>query len=422
VRVLIVAANTERINLPTLPLGAALVAAAAEDAGHEISFLDLMGERDPSAALRRVIEDFQPAAVGVSVRNIDDQEMACPTFLLSKVRPVVEACRAASQAPVILGGAGFTLFPQPVLDYLGADYGISGEGEDAFPALLDRLERGRSVWDVPGLHAPGRASSVPRAAVTALDALPDPGPAVWATADLDDPDVWVPVQTRRGCPYRCSYCSTPRIEGGTMRCRSPRLVVEQLARIADAGVQQIQFVDNVFNVPRGHAIELCRRITELGIGLRWQALLYPHGVDKELVSHMTAAGCRAVSLGFEAGDDRMLRAYGKHFGTDEVRRAAQLLADHGIRRFGFLLLGGPGETRDTIARSFDFVESLGLDMLKVTIGVRIYPDTPIARLATERGVVARGDDLLQPSFYMEPGLEAWTREELERRALERLPG
>jgi radical SAM superfamily enzyme YgiQ (UPF0313 family) len=416
-RVLILAANTERINLPTLPLGAALVAAATEARGHDVAFIDLMGEADPEAMLHREVECVQPDAIGVSVRNIDDQEMVRPTFLLDKVRPLIAACRAASAAPMVLGGAGFTMFPEAVLRSLEADLGICGEGEEVFPALLDRLERGQDPQGLPGLFAPGHRPAERRAAVASLDTLPEPGRRLWANADLADPDVWVPVQTRRGCPFRCSYCSTPQIEGSRLRCRSPQLVTEQLIQMAAAGVQRIQFVDNIFNIPHTYALELCRRIAELDVGLEWQCIVYPHRLDEELAAAMAAAGCKAASLGSEAGDDRMLRAYGKHFSTADVRRASRILADHGIDRFGFLMLGGPGETRDSVATSLDFAESLGLDLLKVTVGVRIYPGTELARTALDERVVAPDDDLLQPRFYMARGLEGWIREELGRRGL-----
>jgi radical SAM superfamily enzyme YgiQ (UPF0313 family) len=376
-----------------------------------------MGESDPQATLRREIDHIQPDAIGVSVRNIDDQEMARPTFLLDKVRPLIAACRVASEAPVVLGGAGFTLFPEAVLRYLGADFGICGEGEEAFPALLERLERGEDPRGLPGLFAPGHRPAERRATVASLDTLPEPGPRLWARSDLAQPDVWVPVQTRRGCPFRCSYCSTPQIEGSLLRCRSPRLVAKQLAGMAAAGARRIQFVDNIFNIPHSYALELCRRIAELDAGLDWQCIVYPHQLDAELAAAMAAAGCRAVSLGFESGDDGMLRAYGKHFDAAEVRRIAELLARHGIRRFGFLLLGGPGETRASVTASLDFAQSLGLDLLKVTVGVRIYPGTELARIALDERAVAAADDLLHPRFYVAPDLEAWLRDELARRGL-----
>ncbi len=416
-RVLVVAANTERINLPTLPLGAALVAAAAEAAGHEVAFLDLMGSSDPATAAEREIERFRPEVIGLSVRNIDDQEMAQPVFLLDKARPVVEACRRASTAPLVLGGAGFTLFPEQVLTYLGADLGVCGEGDQAFPALLDSLARGTDPVRLAGVHAPGRWPEVRRASVTSLDDVRDPGGRLWTAASLEDRDLWVPVQTRRGCPYRCSYCSTPHIEGGKLRTRSPRLVAEWLRRMAAAGVRRVQFVDNIFNVPREYALELCRKIRALEVDLEWLCILFPHDVDRDLARAMAEAGCQGVSLGFESGSDRVLGFMNKRFRTADVRRASDLLAEQGIRQMGFLLLGGPGETRETVRASLDFAQALDLAMLRVTVGIRIYPGTPLAATAVEEGVLSPDDDLLLPRFYLAPGLEGWIRDQLVARGL-----
>ena len=98
-RVLLISANTERINLPTFPLGLACVAQATLDRGHEVECLDLMAERDPEAAVRRSMETFQPQVIGISVRNIDDQNMANPRFLLDQARQVVAFCKRMSDGP-----------------------------------------------------------------------------------------------------------------------------------------------------------------------------------------------------------------------------------------------------------------------------------------------------------------------------------
>jgi radical SAM superfamily enzyme YgiQ (UPF0313 family) len=344
--------------------------------------------------------------------------MARPTFLLEKVRPLVAACREATDAPVVLGGAGFTLFPVEVLTYLAADYGVSGEGEEAFPDLLDSLASGDDPGRIPGVYAAGQTPTQRRATVASLDGLSPPGSRLWDDADLGDTKLWVPVQTRRGCPFRCSYCSTPQIEGTVLRARSPQLVADQVRGMADAGVSRLQFVDNIFNIPHSYALELCREIRSLEAGLQWMCILYPSGVDDELARALADAGCVAASLGFESGCDRVLRSFGKTFDTAEVRRISGLLADHGIRRFGFLLLGGPDETRDSVVESLDFVESLDLDMLKPTIGIRIYPGTPLADIAIRQGVISASDDLLRPRFYMAPKIEDWIREQLTRRGLD----
>jgi radical SAM superfamily enzyme YgiQ (UPF0313 family) len=120
---------------------------------------------------------------------------------------------------------------------------------------------------------------------------------------------------------------------------------------------------------------------------------------------MAEAGCVEVSLGFESGAEPILREMNKRFLPDEVRRISDLLATHGIRRTGFLLLGGPGETQVSVEESLAFADSLHLDLLKVTVGMRIYPDTPLARTALRDGVITPEDDLLFPRFYLTPGLE-----------------
>jgi radical SAM superfamily enzyme YgiQ (UPF0313 family) len=412
VRVLLIAANTERINLPTLPLGLALVSAATRASGHEVHYLDLMSEEDPSRALGEALEEGRPDVIGISVRNIDNQDMDHPSFLLAAVRPVVAACRAATTAPIVLGGTGFTLFPEATLRYLGADFGVAGEGEEAFPALLGVLSTGGDTTAVPGVHRPGQRPHRPRARLASLEEPPLPESELWQGADLEDPALWVPVQTRRGCPYRCSYCSTPVIEGRLLRARSTRSIIDQLTAMAASGVRRVQFVDNVFNVPKPYALELCRNMSAAGLPLQFQAILYPHDVDEELASALSDAGCAAVSLGFESGSDAILREFGKRFRREDVRRAAQVLSDHGIRRNGFLLLGGPQENRDSIRESLDFIRSLELDMLKITVGIRIYPETPLARIAVERGIIQPTDDLLLPRFYLTPGLESVIQEEL----------
>jgi len=407
VKVLFLSANSERINMPTLPLGLGLVATATREAGHEVAFLDLLAEAELETAVRRAIEAESPEVIGISVRNIDDQDIQSRRFLLEPVRDLVSWCRTSSSAPIVLGGAGYSMFPDAALAYLGADLGICGEGEVVFPALLERPQQGRDPFGLPGVHAAGRGCQAGRHFARDMDGLPLGDGRLWLTAEPTTPDLWVPVQTRRGCPLGCTYCSTASIEGRGVRARSPQLVVEHVRRIADAGYERFYFVDNTFNLPPSHAKELCRRMAAARLNVAWRCILYPHLVSEELVAAMAEAGCVEVSLGFESGSKGVLRALNKRFEPDEVRRISDLLAGHGIRRMGFLLLGGPEETRESVKESLAFADSLGLDMLKVTIGIRIYPQTPLAKMAVDEGMIAPDDDLLFPRFYLRPELEDW---------------
>ena len=409
-RVLLVSSNTERINMVTIPLGLGLVAGTARSAGHEVALLDLLDKPDPAEAIREAVATARPDVIGISVRNIDDQTAANPRFLLAQVKPVVDACRACTKVPIVLGGAGYSIFPGAALDYLGADFGVCGDGEAAFTALLECLRAGADPAGVPGVRAAGRPPERPAVFIDDLDGFPAWDAALTALADPSSTDLWVPMQSRRGCPNDCSYCSTARIQGRKIRTRSPRQVVERVAEIMRGGCRRFYFVDNSFNLPESYAFDICRWMKELARGASWRCILYPHRVREELVRALAEAGCVEASLGFESGNERVLREMNKRFTPADVRATSNLLAEHGIRRIGFLLLGGPGETRETIEESLAFAESLRLDFLRITVGIRIYPGTALARRAVEDGTIAADDDLLRPRFYLARGLEPWVHE------------
>jgi radical SAM superfamily enzyme YgiQ (UPF0313 family) len=409
-RVLLISANTERINILPLPLGLNSLAVAARNAGHDVELVDLMTEENTQSVIKEAIEGFHPDIVGISVRNIDDQEMGNPRFLLDEVKEVVTDLRNLSGVPIIVGGAGYSIFPQAALAYLGADIGIQGEGETVFPAVLDRIEQGADVSALPGLYLPGRGLQGKRKFTNDLDRLPLPDPHLWYPPPLEDQELWIPFQTRRGCPMDCSYCSTATIEGHALRKRSPGAAVEGIARHVEAGFRSFYFVDNTFNIPSCYAKGLCQRLIAEQLQISWRCILYPGEVTEDLINGMAKAGCKEVSLGFESGCERILRGMNKKFNLNDVRRASEMLANHGIRRMGFLLLGGPGETRESVEESFAFVDSLDLDALKITLGIRIYPHTALAKIAVEEGMIQPSDDLLFPKFYMVKGLEDWLRE------------
>ena len=410
-KVLLISANTEQINMPTLPLGLACVAAATRKAGHEVAYLDLMAQDDVQKVIKEAMEERSPDVVGISVRNIDDQVMDNPSFLLEQVKKVVASCRNFSNGPIVLGGAGYSMYPESALEYLGADMGIQGEGEVAFPTLLDKIQRNHDLSDTPGLYLPGRGLQAKRVFAKNLDAFPFPEDHLWSSSSITgDAEFFLPFQTRRGCPMKCSYCSTSTIEGEVLRKRAPAMVVEEIARQAEKGFDRFFFVDNTFNLPASYATELCQLLAAAALDITWRCILYPWKVDEKLVRLMVKAGCSEVSLGFESGCLPVLQGMNKQYNSQDVRRITQILGDHGIHRMGFLLLGGPGETKESAEESLQFADSLDLEVVKVTTGIRIYPYTALARIALADGVISEDDDLLQPRFYLAEGLEEWLPE------------
>ena len=408
-RVLLISANTETMNMPTLPLGLACVAAATRNAGNEVALLNLMFEGDPMLGLRNFIEDFRPNVIGISVRNIDDQNMPHPQFLVAPVKEIIASCRSLSDAPIILGGAGYSIFPESALRYLGADIGIQGEGEVVFPLLVERIGKGAQVSDIPGICLPGQPAEG-RSFEKNLDDLLLPEPSLWIPSGADNRKLWVPVQSRRGCPLDCTFCSTSAIEGKSVRRRSPDRIVRWLRDLRETGCRNFNFVDNTFNLPPTYAKDLCRQVIQAELDLNLWCIIYPKWIDTELVELMRRAGCRQISLGFESGSDRMLRRLRKRFNRKEVSAVSKMFAEAGIERMGFLLLGGPGETKDSVEESLSFADSLNLEALKITVGLRIYRQTPLATTALSEGVIRADEDLLLPRFYLTPELKDWLPE------------
>ena len=408
-KILLISANTEQINMPVLPLGMACIGAAVQDAGHEVNTLNLMMARDIRGLLRETITGFSPDVIGISVRNIDDQMMEPSNFLLDGVRTVVSECRSLSDAPIVLGGAGYSIFPRRVLEYLEADMGIQGEGEKAFVMLLERLEHKADTSQIPGLCLPEIGLLKKNQPVKDLDHHPQPllNVHLLLPSGLKNEEIWFPVQTRRGCAMDCSYCSTASIEGRLLRKHSVGRAVDIIRQYANAGIKNFFFVDNTFNFPLSYAKALCDRIITEGLNIRWRCILYPWKIDDELVEKMAQAGCKEVSLGFESGSESILKRMNKRYTPDDVRRISKMLGKQQIHRMGFLLLGGPGETKDSVEQSLYFAESLETEAMKITSGIRIYPDTALHRIAVDEGIIEPDEDLLFPKFYMAKGLKSW---------------
>jgi radical SAM superfamily enzyme YgiQ (UPF0313 family) len=414
-KVLLISANTEQINMPVLPLGMAFVANAAEDAGHDVSQINLMAEPEALKTLAERIQQVQPDIIGISVRNIDDQNSLQPRFLLEPVLSIIAVCRRNSEAKIVLGGAGYSIFPKEALTYLAADMGIQGEGEQSFAMLLDRINKNEDLSNIPGLYLADRSIMNLPDTFRNIDQnlYPQPDKHIFSLEQTGKEVIWLPFQTRRGCPLNCSYCSTPLIEGKTTRKRSMGFVIDALSACASGGFDHLFFVDNTFNLPPGFSKDLCDQMIEAGLNITWRCILYPGKVDKELVEKMAQSGCVEVSLGMESGSDTILRKMNKQYRTADVTHASDLLKTSGIRRMGFLLLGSPGETRQTVLESLEFVDSLALEMVKVTIGIRIYPDTELARHAKRIGKISPDDSLLYPKFYIENNMEGWIRKTVD---------
>jgi len=411
-RVLLVSANRERQPYPVVPNGLACVASALHQAGHEVRFLDLCFERDPIAAAGRAARQFSPSIIGVSVRNIDNSDAIALRHYTPDAKAIFAALRdAAPAAKIIAGGAAFGVAPEALFRDFGVDYAVAGDGERASVALVDALARGDEVRAIPGLvrSVEGTVHFSPPGEDADLDALPSPSLHKWIDLRRYERNgATIPIQTKRGCVYKCVYCTYRNVEGWGYRLRDPERVADEIEELwKKTGVRSFDFVDSTFNSPPGHAIEVCEAISRRKMKVHLDTTNFtPATASEELLTAMRHAGFRTLGITAESASDAVLEKLEKGFTAAKVRDVAERVEKAGIRTLWIFLVGGPGETERTLEETLAFAASRLVrgDAVYLTVGLRIYPGTTLHRIAIAEGVVSRESTLLDPTFYFSPEL------------------
>jgi radical SAM superfamily enzyme YgiQ (UPF0313 family) len=409
-RILIISTNQEMAPQPVAPIGAAWVAEALSQAGFEVRLLDLAFEnKDCRKKLLNAIKGFNPDGIGISVRNVDNGDFLSPKSFLPKLKQITGFIKENSAARILIGGSGVSIMPYEILEYLGLDYAVVGEGEVAAVHFF-KSNNPEIFRNAPGLVCrDGLGMDCERS-----DWLLHPDtvrPRMHNWIDIKRYlryEPVLPVQGKRGCANRCLYCTYNRIEGRSYRLRHPSVVAEEISNlILKTGAHTFEFVDSIFNQPEGYMEALLEEIIKWQLKARFHvASISPKGLTEKQVKLMERAGITAVGITPESASDETLTSLRKGFNETEVHRAAELLAKSNIKALWCFLLGGPGESPATIKKTVKFINEkvARKDKAFITNGIRIYPQTGMHEYALAEGVVAKDDSLLMPTFYFTPDM------------------
>ena len=427
-RVLLVHANPFQRVTPVPAYGLERLRTAAEETGAEVELLDpFLISEDPLGTAREAAERFRPDLIGLGIRIIDDcivvdrldappEEPIDVSFLLPEILELRRAlAEAAPDATFIAGGAGFSACPQECLEYLEVDYGVVGAGEEAMAMLCSDTS-----WDeVPGLVRRGQADGI--SAYHLGFGGPTHREPLYAPANS------FPVRTRIGCAMQCVYCTAANLgrqhaSGGieTVLDEVERTVLESRER--GVGRVPIFFADDEFNLPdERHPISVLRGLQERGLTthITWRAYFNPTPFSAEFAELVRETNGH-VSITVDSAADPLLETAQKPFRRRHLDALVTLLGEHGVSADLGLIFGLPGETEETIAETIDFVRSLPESIEVVySAGARVYPHTPLARIAVEepQNLVGTEDPtFLTPVAYSRP----WPPRELARRIDEQL--
>lgn len=400
--VLLIQAPLGRDQVPVYPIGLSYLAAALGDR-HEVEILDAnVCSRDQ---IGKTLERFDPEVIGFGLRNIESSQSFDHYRYFDHFPPFVRWIKSqAESATMIVGGSGFSVFPEQVMVACpDLELGIELEAEATFPRLLEKLDRPEEVRGVyyrdrNGVRFTGPAPLPDFATLPRPVRLRDLSPYQIETFQLG-------VQSKRGCAHRCLYCDYPYLNGNRMRLRPAADVVDELEALKqDHGIEGFFFSDGVFNEPRRHSEEICREMIRRDLGLRWSAYFSMRSFDESYLETAAAAGCELFGFAPDGLRQATLDSLDKDITEERISEVLELFRHREYPKLGLWFMFNVPEAswRDFLlvlkATLWWPLKYPSLELVGVT-NMRIFPNTPLQQLARRQGMVGSDADLFQPIFY-----------------------
>ena len=413
----VVLVNPNRMKPAVAPIALDYLAHALTERGFQADVLDLCFSPDWQEDINSYFARNSVSAVGISLRNTDDTSFASQQFFIPEFKDVIDEIRTRTSAPLILGGSAFSIMPEEILDYCGVDLGLTGDGEESLPLLVSRLVSGGDCSSVPGLVLrEGGAFRCNLPSYIDLSHSPCPGRTSVDNCRYFAEGGMGNIETKRGCSKGCVYCVDALGKGRAFRLRSPESVVDEVASLLEMGIDWFHVCDSEFNLPPSHAGQVCHQIVRRGLGGRvnWYAYASPVPFTRGMAALFQRAGCAGLNFGVDSGSDAMLHALGRDFGVENLRRTGGICREQGLVFMYDLLLGGPGETRDTLRQTIEVMKDISPARIGAATGLRIFPGTALAKMVREmgplrtnphiQGNVDGNENFFAPVFYLSAAL------------------
>lgn len=408
----VVLVNLNLIKVPAIaPYALDVLGSALEAAGHEVDILDLCPSRDPISSIHEYFSAQDPDLVGFSMRNACDLYFPSlfdlrdkGSFLESHQKVIDVVTTYVSPERIIIGGAGFSVNPTAFLKRLGLKYGVKGPGEAALCRIVDQMSN-RSLRELAG----GAETWVFKGG----------GQSAGRVQRRFINNEWYyeyggqgAIRNTSGCSMHCSYCAEPVAIGNRYSRTALENVIGEIDQLVARGIKDIHSADSEFNMPLAHVKALLRAIIarRYGKDVRFWTYCQPRPFDEEFAKLLAAAGVAGVNFGTDHTDPNVLVRLGKWYTLSDAALATRMCEDNGIAVMHELLFGYPGDTPDKMFRAIEDVHRLQPRVIGVTIGLGVFPDTPLgaslgqatASDMTHRGFYCAGEPMVDPTFYVDP--------------------
>ncbi|MFC1646806.1 B12-binding domain-containing radical SAM protein [Patescibacteria group bacterium] len=407
-KILLVNPNQETNPMIAIPAGFYYSLSQVPSKKHTIKLSDLTFSNNPYKQLADDLFKFRPQLIAISIRNISPGLPFIKNNYINHYQKIIKVLKKYSKAEIIIGGSGFSQYPEEILNFFNLKFGIVGEGELAFNQFVEYLEGKKSVQSVSSLvyfDKQNKYKINQRKFIHNLDTLKLPAFEMINFALYKKNNVPIPIQTKRGCAFNCIYCNYPFLEGNRYRLKTTKRITSEIKKaIRCSGYNYIFFVDSVFTYPPHFAYQISKAIVDHKLNIKWQCFANPRGITEKLVKQMKLSGCDSVILGLDSCSTKMLIKLHKDFTKKMIAKAVSLFEKYHIDLTVDLILGGPGETLETVKETYSFLEKYCKNHSKfITIGISVFNNTEMFnkyKLSSKKS-----DIFYEPPTYISPVIE-----------------
>jgi len=282
---------------------------------------------------------------------------------------LADLARERTDATVMLGGVHATLRPEEAAEH--ADVAVVGEGELTFQELLEHLAAGEPIDEVAGIayRRDGRFVLNPRRPfIDDLDQIPFPAWDLLPFLERYNSPMHIvggqrmPVVGSRGCPFNCTFCSSPMVWRRKVRWRTPGNVVAEMLEIRDRlGIDKIHFWDDNLMLNRAYAEGLAQGLVDAEARMEWVGLTRASHIVKhrDLLPLMRESGCIGIEIGLESFSDQAAAMVDKGEATSEMTEASEAMRSADIVPLYTHMVFNPGETISSYTRKREFLRTMG---------------------------------------------------------------
>jgi len=354
-----------------------------ENTGFEVRLLDNQLEAFKDDEVARLIQEYQPDVVGITV-------VSFKLYSAYRLTQIVKGC--LSSVHVCWGGPHVSIFPKESLHLPGVDSIVIGDGEIPFALLCQKISEGKKIEDIPGLYSIENEQSnydqfynyvhpnLNELPIPDITLLPYKKYRAYLTNNLMTTAI-----TSRGCPYHCIFC---KLDFNKIRLLSIEKVVQIIESYIDLGIREIEFYDETFNLSTQRVMDFANCVMSKGLKFKWSFRGRLDAVNAEMLYLIKKAGCQRIQFGVEAGTNRILKILKKETTVDMIKECFRLTNQTKIDTVAYFILGNPGETLEEMEQTIRLAKEISPTYLEYAI-FNISPGTESYKMALEQGIIKK---------------------------------